>query len=700
VLLADQIVTCTFTNTRKAALGDFVWNDVNANGIQDGTEVGVSGVTVQLLDGASTLIATTTTNTSGYYLFPNLDPATYSVKFVAPTGSTFSPQNVGADNLDSDANTTTGVTAPVTLAPGEVNLTVDAGIVPPPPPPVCIPTVVTFTGNTSTSGTAGNIRTFTVGSISVKASAFSRDEANGSWNSAYLGLYGPGLGVTDGSEGSGSYNKHKVDNIGGRDNYVLFEFNTPVLVNKAFLDAIGADSDVSIWVGTKSDPYNNHLTLSDALLGTLATEENSTSLTVASRWADINPNGLQGNVLVIAALASDTSPEDEFKISKLDIACEQPPPPPVCVPGTFTFSGSSQTSGTAGNIRTFSLGSVSVRASAFSRKNYDGTWNTAYLGLYGPGLGVTDGSEGTGTSSSHKADNVGTRNNYVLFEFSSPVIVDKAFLTYIGYDSDVSAWVGTKSDPYNNHLTLSDSLLSTLLAESNTSSTGDDTRWADLNNGAVMGNVLVIAAKTGDGDDEFKINKLTIACVPPPPSSGCVDKTIQFTGSSSTSGTAGNIRTFNYTGLSVKASAFSRTDAGTWNNAFLGAWSAGLGVTDGSEGSGGNNSHTVDNYGRDNYVLFEFNAPVKIDQVFLDYILEDADVSVWVGNKNDPYNNHLSLTDALLASLSGEINTSSLTGSRWANVNAGGVVGNVLVVAAKVGESNDSFKLSKLDICK
>jgi hypothetical protein len=58
------------------------------------------------------------------------------------------------------------------------------------------------------------------------------------------------------------------------------------------------------------------------------------------------------------------------------------------------------------------------------------------------------------------------------------------------------------------------------------------------------------------------------------------------------------------------------------------------------------------------------------------------------------------LSDALMASLTGETNTSSLTGSRWANVNAGGVVGNVLVVAAKVGESNDSFKLSKLDICK
>ena len=31
---------------------------------------------------------------------------------------------------------------------------------------------------------------------------------------------------------------------------------------------------------------------------------------------------LSGNVLVIAASASDTTPEDEFKISKLDLTCK------------------------------------------------------------------------------------------------------------------------------------------------------------------------------------------------------------------------------------------------------------------------------------------------------------------------------------------------------------------------------------------
>ena len=92
---------------------------------------------------------------------------------------------------------------------------------------------------------------------------------------------------------------------------------------QAFLDAIGADSDISAWIGTKTDPFNNHLTLSDALLTSLGyTEENLSNTSVTSRWADINSVGRSGNVLVIGALSSDTSPEDEFKISKLTTKCK------------------------------------------------------------------------------------------------------------------------------------------------------------------------------------------------------------------------------------------------------------------------------------------------------------------------------------------------------------------------------------------
>ena len=129
-----------------------------------------------------------------------------------------------------------------------------------------------FSGSTALDGPDGNLRTFTAGSVSVKASAFSRDKSSGAWSTAYLGSYGGGLGVTDSSEGDGSNDTHTVDNV-GRDNYVLFEFSQSVIVDSAFLGYVTCDSDMTVWIGTKTDPFNNHLTLSDSVLASLGFSE-------------------------------------------------------------------------------------------------------------------------------------------------------------------------------------------------------------------------------------------------------------------------------------------------------------------------------------------------------------------------------------------------------------------------------------------
>ncbi|MFC1961226.1 SdrD B-like domain-containing protein, partial [Chloroflexota bacterium] len=65
-------------------IGDYVWNDLNGNGIQDGGEVGIPGVTVELRDGTGNLLSSMVTNGSGQYLFsvPS-DSATYSVNVLA-----------------------------------------------------------------------------------------------------------------------------------------------------------------------------------------------------------------------------------------------------------------------------------------------------------------------------------------------------------------------------------------------------------------------------------------------------------------------------------------------------------------------------------------------------------------------------------------------------------------------------------------
>jgi hypothetical protein len=110
-----------------ASLGDFVWHDLNANGVQDAGELGVENVTVNLLDCAGNILATTTTNASGFYLFSGLMPGNFNVQFVLPSGYAFSPQNIGDDLFDSDADAS-GFTECTTLTAGENDLSWDAGI--------------------------------------------------------------------------------------------------------------------------------------------------------------------------------------------------------------------------------------------------------------------------------------------------------------------------------------------------------------------------------------------------------------------------------------------------------------------------------------------------------------------------------------------------------------------------------------------
>ena len=114
---------------RPAAVGNYVWRDTNGNGVQDAFETGVRNATVELYDSGGTLVGTTTTNENGFYLFDDLQPGTYSLKFLTPAGYTgLTQQNNGNDETDSDANPSTGETATFSLASGQLDLTWDAGV--------------------------------------------------------------------------------------------------------------------------------------------------------------------------------------------------------------------------------------------------------------------------------------------------------------------------------------------------------------------------------------------------------------------------------------------------------------------------------------------------------------------------------------------------------------------------------------------
>jgi hypothetical protein len=116
-----------------ARLGDFVWLDGNRNGLQDPGEPGVPGVAVELYrvdTGTPVFVVSATTTLSGSYLFDNLPPGDYQVGFLPPPAYRFTTPNTGGDDsLDSDADPTSGRTPTVSLATGQQNLSLDAGLV-------------------------------------------------------------------------------------------------------------------------------------------------------------------------------------------------------------------------------------------------------------------------------------------------------------------------------------------------------------------------------------------------------------------------------------------------------------------------------------------------------------------------------------------------------------------------------------------
>ena len=123
-----------------AGLGNFVWDDVNKNGIQDLGESGLGGVVVTLTitwpGGGGTTTVKTTTDAKGYYSFGNLlldenmdgvgaGEPTFTIAVATPASYAPTLANQGSnDALDSDPS---GVTA--TTTEGTANTIYDFGFV-------------------------------------------------------------------------------------------------------------------------------------------------------------------------------------------------------------------------------------------------------------------------------------------------------------------------------------------------------------------------------------------------------------------------------------------------------------------------------------------------------------------------------------------------------------------------------------------
>ncbi|MFN0202538.1 MAG: SdrD B-like domain-containing protein, partial [Bacteroidia bacterium] len=139
---------CTFSSCSVASfvpgtcarLGNYVWNDLNSDGINnEAASAGINGVHIELYkdngSGSYTLVDSTVTanknGNPGYYQFFVHTFGDYLVRFIPPTGKNLTQENQTANtDNNSDANGV-GVSGIVNLVANENDSTIDAGFITP-----------------------------------------------------------------------------------------------------------------------------------------------------------------------------------------------------------------------------------------------------------------------------------------------------------------------------------------------------------------------------------------------------------------------------------------------------------------------------------------------------------------------------------------------------------------------------------------
>lgn len=204
-----------------------------------------------------------------------------------------------------------------------------------------------------------------------------------------------------------------------------------------------------------------------------------------------------------------------------------------------------------------------------------------------------------------------------------------------------------------------------------------------------------------------------------PPAANAATFVFDLGGNSNQSGTYGNARAFSATSgsttINVRATAWSAQN-NIVRSSFLGAYGNGLGVTNRGEGDGqSGNSHTVDNSGRTDFILFQFDKPVEfLSGRFTAYKLcntctADTDASIDYGTTATAWNAGLSLDNTNISVVNGILNGAgyealggSTTGIRDLQPGAAGQkVGNIWMVASSFINQDgkkDSFKFDDLAV--
>ncbi len=118
-------------NVEPASIEVSVWHDSDKDGVRGTDEGAISAVTVQIVSTPGDVIqAQKQTGSDGKVVVPYLAPGTYYARILARNGYTYTLSNRGTvEALDSDVTSPNGATNSVTIAGGQTDRSLAAGLV-------------------------------------------------------------------------------------------------------------------------------------------------------------------------------------------------------------------------------------------------------------------------------------------------------------------------------------------------------------------------------------------------------------------------------------------------------------------------------------------------------------------------------------------------------------------------------------------
>ena len=646
---------------KLANLGDRVWSDTNANGIQETGETGIAGLSVDLYDSTSTtLIRSTTTGADGIYSFNGLTPGDYVVKFSKPVDASFSDLGNGTSpttDTDADANGFTGV---ITLASGETNTSIDAGY--------------------NKLGSIGDRLWLDVNANGIQ------DAGEGGFGGQLVELFNEGytsLLTSTSTDANGEYNFSglKAGKYGIR-------FSKPV--DYVFTDRTitGSNADTD----SDADTSTGRTAVITLNSGQAVTSVDAGIYKLASIgdrvWNDANSNGIQdatevGIANVAVSLWADgttqvgatttTNASGNYSFVNLKPGTYQVR---VTTPTglTATTKGANPTSATDSNINATGRTDLITLGSGEANLSIDAGYTLGGGSLPGGGPLPGGGSDLQITKTDGLTSVVeGQRITYTID------------VKNVGSSTVANALVTDLMPANLTNVTWTSAVIAGTVSGNDSSGSGNinDTITSLGANSIVRYTVNATVLKPGSNL-----------------SSTVTNFNLNNSPESLKSGTAANVRTYTSAGVTLTTRAFSREevscDSVSWKNAYLGAYSTGLGVTNTGENAA--KDYRLDNDGRTDFLVLQFSESVVIDKAYLKAVFTDSDATVWIGNSTTI----TSLSDKILADLGTPEQNAGGSIDRIADINAKNRSGNTLVIAAANTEScgNDNFTLSGLDVFK